>query len=142
MNTRPFNEWATFGIYEKNKVMVAAEYNRLAPPITMSFPGLAIPFPVDKRQWYGMASYKLTGKLVAGVYDSQQINHALPLSTGETRFSKDWVVSARYDFNQFLYAKAEQHFIDGTDNYYDTDLNPGGLQPTTKLTVLKVGVSF
>jgi hypothetical protein len=142
MNVKAFNEWAAFGIYEKDKIMIAGEYNRLAPGITLSFPNLPIPFPVDKRQWYGMVSYKVTGKFTAGVYDSQQINHALPLSTGAARFSKDWVVSGRYDFNQFLYAKAEEHFINGTDNYYDTDLNPGGLKPTSKLTILKMGVSF
>jgi hypothetical protein len=89
-----------------------------------------------------MASYKVTGKFTAGIYDSQQINRALPLSTGPARFSKDWVVSGRYDFNQFLYAKAEEHFIDGTDNYFDTNLNPNGVKPTTNLTILKMGVSF
>jgi hypothetical protein len=142
MNTRPFSQWALFGIYEKNKIMVAGEYNKLNPPVTLNFPSasLVIPFPVDNRSWYGMASYKLTGKLTAGVYDSQMINHAVPLSPA--RDSMDWVVSGRYDFSQFLYAKAEQHFINGTANYYDANMNPGGLKPTTKLTILKVGVSF
>jgi hypothetical protein len=142
MDVKAFNEWAVFGIYEKNKFMIAGEYNKLAPRITLNFPNLPIPFPVDKRQWYGMASYKVTGKLTAGTYDSQQINHALSLSTGPARFSKDWVISGRYDFNQYLYAKAEEHFIDGTDNYYDANLNPGGLRPTSKLTAFKIGVSF
>jgi hypothetical protein len=140
MNVKAFNEWAVFGIYEKDKFMMAGEYNKLAPEITLSFPKLPIPFPVDKRQWYGMASYKVTGKFSAGIYDSQQVNHALPI--GSARDSMDWVVSGRYDFNQFLYAKAEEHFIGGTDNYYDTNLNPGGLKPTSKLTVLKMGVNF
>jgi hypothetical protein len=54
----------------------------------------------------------------------------------------DWAASGRYDFNQFLYAKAEQHFIAGTELSYDAALNPGGLKPNTKLTILKVGVSF
>jgi len=142
MNIKVFDEWAVFGIYEKNKFMVAGEYNKLAPRITLSFPNLPIPFPIDKRQWYGMASYKVTGKFTAGIYDSQQINHALPLATGTARYSKDWVISGRYDFNQFLYAKGEEHFIDGTDNYFDESLNPGGLKPSTMLTVLKMGVSF
>jgi hypothetical protein len=144
MTPKAFNEWAAFGIFEKNKVMIAGEYNRLDPPITLNFPSasLIIPFPVDKRQWYGMASYKVTGKLTAGIYDSQQINKALPLSEGPARFSKDWVVSGRYDFSQYLYAKAEEHFIDGADNYYDTNLNSNGIKSTTKLTVLKIGVSF
>ncbi len=87
-----------------------------------------------------MASYKVADKVTAGAYDSQQFDRAVPL--GPARYSKDWVVSGRYDFSQFLYAKAEEHFIDGTEADYDTTLNPGGLKPTTKLTVLKMGVSF
>jgi hypothetical protein len=61
---------------------------------------------------------------------------------GPAKYSKDWTISGRYDFNQFLYAKAEQHFIKGTAQGYDITLNPNGLQPNTKLTILKMGVSF
>jgi hypothetical protein len=141
MNVQAFNEWAVFGIYEKDKIMVASEYNRLNPPISMKLNGSAVPLAgVDNRQWYGMASYKLTGKLTAGIYDIQQINHGVPLSP--ERFSKDWVVSGRYDFNQYLCAKGEEHFISGTESLYDTHMNPNGLKLTTKLTILKIGVSF
>jgi hypothetical protein len=122
---------------------VAGEYNRLPNVITLNIPTVinkAIRH--DERQWYAMASYKLTGKLTAGIYDSQLINHGLPL--GPARFFKDWAISGRYDFNQYLYAKAEEHFIDGKNASagYDTTMNPNGLQPNTKLTVLKIGVSF
>jgi hypothetical protein len=142
MDVRGFNNWATFAIYEKNKIMIAGEYGRLYPHITMNFPGQAILLPRNKKQLYGMASYKITDKLTSGVYYSQQINKALPLAAGASRYSKDWAVSGRYDFNQYLYAKAEQHFIRGTDIIYDADLNPNGFKPNTKLTILKVGVSF
>jgi hypothetical protein len=87
-----------------------------------------------------MASYKLTDKLTAGVYHGQYISRSTAL--GPARYSKDWTVSGRYDFNQYLYAKAEEHFIEGTAIGYDANLNPGGLQPNTKLTILKMGVSF
>jgi hypothetical protein len=141
MDVKPFDQWAVFGKYEKNKVMVAAEDSRLAPRILLNFPSLPIPFPVDKRQWYWMASYKLTGRFTAGIYQSQEFDHGVPLGS-PARYSKDWNISGRYDFNQYLYAKAEEHFIDGTDIVYDTLLNPTGLKPNTKLTVLKIGVSF
>jgi hypothetical protein len=68
------------------------------------------------------------------------IDHAASL--GPARYSKDWTLSTRYDFNGFLYAKAEQHFIDGTAIVYDTQNNTGGLKPDTRLSILKVGVSF
>jgi hypothetical protein len=121
--------------------MVAGEYARLDPPILFAFVhGPTIPVPIDTRGWYGMASYKITDKLTAGVYDSQFFNRGAALGPG--RFSKDWALSGRYDFSQYLYAKVEQHFIDGTSIVYDTANNTGGLQPDTRLTILKLGVAF
>ena len=99
-----------------------------------------MPDRFDIRSWYGMGSYKVTEKFTGGLYVMQEIDHATPL--GPARYSKDWAVSGRYDFNQYLYAKAEQHFIDGTAQGYDSALNPHGLKPDTRLTILKVGVSF
>jgi hypothetical protein len=129
-----------FAKYEKDKVMLAAEYSRVSGSGGIVFPGVSnAPFVYDYRPWYVMASYKVTGKLSAGAYQSQYISHT---ALGPANFSKDWTVSGRYDFNEFLYAKAEQHFIDGTAVGYDITLNPGGLQPNTKLTILKMGVSF
>jgi len=87
-----------------------------------------------------MASYKLTSKLTVGLYDSQASNKQV--APGPARYSKDWAIAARYEFNQYLYAKAEQHFIDGTAVNFDADMNPGGLKADTRLTVLKIGVSF
>lgn len=87
-----------------------------------------------------MATYKLTSKLTAGVYDSQIVDHKDPLGPG--RYQKDWTIAGRYDINGFLYAKVEQHFIQGTQLGYDATLNPNGLQPNTGLTMMKLGVSF
>jgi len=138
---RPFNWPDFFGQYEHRRFMVAGEYARLDPPVVFSFPqGPTFPLPIDTRGWYGMASYKITEKLSAGLYDSQFFNRGAVL--GPARFSKDWALSARYDFNQFLYAKAEQHFIDGTAVGYSNTDNTAGLKPDTRLTLLKVGVSF
>jgi hypothetical protein len=87
-----------------------------------------------------MATYKVTNKFTAGAYHSQSFNtEAAP---GPSRYQKDWTVSGRYDFGQYIYAKAEEHFIDGTLAMYDTTLNPHGLQPDTRLTALKIGVNF
>jgi hypothetical protein len=137
------NEPDYFAKYEKGKVMVAGEGQRYTSSDTVTLPALG-PYgisktPIDIRSWYGMASYKLTDKLTAGAYDSQYFSHDEPL--GPARYSKDWVLSGRYDFNQFLYAKAEEHFVDGTTIGYDVTLNPH-LQTTSKLTILKMGVSF
>jgi hypothetical protein len=127
-----------FGKYEKDKVMVAAEFQRLSG--SLLFQGLSPTQKYDLRSWYAMGSYKLTGKLTGGVYVSQDFDLATAL--GPSRYSKDWTVSGRYDFGQYVYAKAEEHFIDGTSVGYDTNLNQHGLEPDTKLTILKIGVSF
>jgi hypothetical protein len=100
----------------------------------------AIHAPLDARTWFAMASYKLTDKLSVGIYDDQFFNRSTPL--GPSRYLKDWSFAGRYDFNQFLYAKVQQEFIQGTAQGYDNQDNAGGLKPTTRMTVLKIGVSF
>jgi len=57
-------------------------------------------------------------------------------------FQKDWAISARYDFSPYLYAKAEEHVMDGTQLGYSVTNNAGGLSPNTRMTMLKLGVSF
>jgi len=137
----PYNTPDYFAKYERGRILLAYEYarNQLNGMIVVP----QFPFPVhfrfDERQQYAMASYKVTDKLSAGSYFSYYFNqHERNLSPN---FQKDYTVAGRYDFNPFLYAKVEQHFINGTALSYDTGLNPG-LKPNSKLTVLKIGVSF
>lgn len=129
-----------FAIYEKNKIMVASEYSRNWNNQLVQFPATPDAYSrSDDRGWYVMASYKVTQKFTAGSYRSENADHQAPISSN--RHYNEWVVSGRYDFSSFLYVKAEEHFINGTGLAYDSDLNPN-LQPTSKLTALKVGVSF
>jgi len=130
--------------------------NKWIAPIVFTVPVQGVPIPFtgteslnklnNERAWYGMVSYKVTDKLTAGVYDTQAFDHASSL--GPARYLKDWALNAHYDFSQFLYAKVEQHFYDGELVGYDATMNPptvalpSGLQPSTRLTILKVGVSF
>ncbi len=140
-NLSVFNSPSYFAKYEKNKVMVAGEYIRLLVPYAVALTGLPVnPGVLDERSWYGMASYKVTDKLMIGLYDSQSVDHKASL--GAARDSMDWAISGRYDFNQYLYAKAEEHILHGTLVGYDITLNPAGLQPNTDMTIFKVGVSF
>jgi hypothetical protein len=142
--TEPFNGVQEYGRYEKGRFMVAGEYKRAQTifTVTIALPTgpHAIVQHLDQRSWYGMAAYKVTEKLSAGLYDSQIIDHQQPL--GPARYSKDWVVNLHYDFNQYLYVKAEQHFIEGDNQNIDHALNLGGIHPSSRLTVFKLGVSF
>jgi hypothetical protein len=142
-----FNSPSFFAKYEKDKWMLAAEQSRLPVSGLINVPGvMADPFRIDQRGWYAMASYKVTDKLTAGVYDTQLFDHQSGL--GQGRYLKDWAINGHYDFSQFLYAKVEQHFYQGTLVGYDQDMNPPtaslptGLQTNTHLTVMKIGVSF
>jgi hypothetical protein len=135
-----FHEPFYFVKYEEGRFLLAGEFNKISPHQIFALTGQATRASIsDDRAWYGMATYKVTGKLTAGSYYNQAFNVAAPL--GPKRYFKDWTVSGRYDFNQYLYAKAEEHFIDGTLYGFDTTLN-SILLPTTKLTILKFGVSF
>ena len=130
-----------FGRYERRKATFAGEYSRLAVRALVQFPGAPPDYiPTDQRSFYAMASYKLSEKLTAGMYYSNSINMQVPVSSA--RFQKDWALSARYDFNPFLYAKVEQHFVDGTEIGFSSSDNAGGLQPSTRMTLLKLGVTF
>jgi hypothetical protein len=135
----PWNNLSYFGKYEKNKLRVAAEWNRQVSPGTLVLNGQSSSVSSDPRAWYAMATYKVTDKLTAGTYDSQVIDHQV--SFGPDRYSKDWTISGRYDLSQYIYLKAEQHFIQGTALSFE-DANNTVLLPTSRLTVLKVGVSF
>lgn len=130
-----------FAQYEHGRYTVNGEYSRQTYSDTLAFTGLpASPGASDERIWYTTATYKLTDKLTTGVYYSSVFD--LKAQLGPSRYQKDWTVSGRYDFNPFLYAKAEEHFMDGTYTGYSTSNNTSGLKPNTKMTLIKLGVSF
>ena len=129
-----------YGIYEHNKLMFAGEYTRQALQKTTSFVGGPTIFiPKDQRAWYLMASYKLAQKLTGGINYSYSLDRQLPV--GSARYQKDWALSARYDIDTFVYLKAEQHWVDGTELGYSTSDNTN-LKPNTRMTLFKLGVSF
>jgi hypothetical protein len=140
-STQPFYPYYFFGKYEHGHVMFASEYNRIAVNAQIQFPGG--PPEVtrsDRRAFYAMASYKIGEKLTGGLYYSGSTDRQATFTS--SRFQKDWAVSGRYDFNPYLYLKAEQHFVDGTEAGYSTSNNADGYKPTSRMTLLKIGVIF
>ena len=129
-----------FARYERNKLMLAGEYSRSLIATGIQFPGVSdVQYRNDERPFYLMASYRPASKLMAGIYYSYYTDRKAAFTSA--RFQKDWAVTARYDFSSFLYAKAEQHWMDGTAVGFDAGDNPN-LAPTTRLSLLKLGVSF
>jgi hypothetical protein len=143
-----------FGKYEHDKFMFAAEHERV--PIdqktvfTIGPPGV-YSLRYDKREWYAMTSYRLADKLNVGAYYSSFFDLQAPFITypnpalypnfSLNRYHKDWVFSARYDINSYLYLKGEQHIMKGTDIGF-LDVDNTTLTNGTNMTILKLGVSF
>jgi hypothetical protein len=127
---------------ERGKFFVGGEYKRFNPNVTLTLGGHVLPtLFVDQRMWYLMTSYHILPKLQAGAYYTQELSRGS--NTGlPANFYKDWVISGRYDFNSYFYAKLEGHFINGNafGDYVST--NPLGYKPKSNMLAAKVGFSF
>jgi hypothetical protein len=132
---------AYYAEWKKGKASFAAEYWRspIYPVLTLGPDAFTI--ALDQRAWYGMASYQVTQKLQVGAYYSHYVNKAANTSLPEN-YSKDWVVSGRYDFNQYFYGKVEGHFLRGTGLGYYMSTNPNGLQPNANMLAARIGFTF
>jgi len=126
--------------FSRGKIYLAGEYDRI--PISATVIGSSVfPFIEDGRSWFAMGSYRLSKKVQVGSYYSHYVNKAAD-TTQPANYSKDWVVSGRYDFNAYFYCKVEGHFLHGTALGYYTSTNPNGLAPTSKMLAAKIGFSF
>ena len=137
----PFFVHAEYAQFEKGKFYFAGEYKRSPLNVILTFGPAVIPIPLDVRSWFAMGSYRFAKKFQAGAYYSHYVNKALDTNLPEN-YSKDWVVSGRYDFNSYFYGKIEGHFLHGTAiGYYDTT-NSNGLKPNSNMLAAKIGFSF
>lgn len=123
--------------YEKGKFFVGGEYKRFPYSGTLTYGDFPVPQGYDQHSWYVMTSYHVLPKLSLGTYYTQSEDRSGDTSHVGNYF-KDWTISSRYDFNQYFYAKAEGHFIDGRGLGFYGNNN----DPKTKLMALKVGFVF
>ena len=137
----PFFVPAEYAQFEKGKFYFAGEYRRSPLNVILTLGPATIPIPLDVRSWFAMGSYRLAKKLQLGAYYSHYVNKALDTHLPEN-FSKDWVVSGRYDFNSYFYGKIEGHFLHGTAIGYYTSTNLNGLKPNSNMLAAKIGFSF
>jgi hypothetical protein len=127
--------------FSRGKVYLAAEYDREPVNATITIGSTVIPFVVDGRSWFAMGSYQVRNNVQVGSYYSHYVDKAAD-TTQPANYSKDWVVSARYDFNAYFYAKIEGHFLHGTALGYYSSTNPNGLAPNSNMLAAKIGFSF
>jgi hypothetical protein len=136
--------------FEKGKFMAAGEYKRENGVYIIHYDNFrgggpaTFPAPYDQRSWYAMSSYRISEKVQVGAYYSHQGNahpNYLP-GPPASQYSNDAVISGRYDFNSYVYAKLEGHFINGTLLGYYSDTNPNGEKNATQMLAAKIGFSF
>jgi hypothetical protein len=136
-----FTTTTEYAQFERGKVYFAGEYRRAPLTVVLTIGPAVIPIPLDTRAWYVMGSYRFSERFQFGSYyghyGNAQMNTALP-----ENYSKDWVVSGRWDFDSNFYAKLEGHFLHGTALGYYESTNPGGLKPRSNMLAAKIGFSF
>ena len=132
---------AYYAQWEMGKLYFAGEYWRTPINPTLTLGTMTIYVPLDPRSWYVMGSYHLTRKMYVGSYYSHYVNKGVDTSLHQN-YSKDFVVSGRYNFNAYFYAKLEGHFLQGTGLGYYAIVNPDGLKTNSNMLAAKVGFSF
>jgi hypothetical protein len=132
---------AYYAQFEKHNWFFAGEYWRIPYSMTVNLGPLTFPWRVDQRSWYVMASHRLQRKVEVGTYYSHYCNKAGNTSDPEY-YSKDWVISGRYDFNNYFYGKLEGHFVHGDALGYYQIVNPSGLASNSKMLAAKIGFTF
>ena len=130
-----------YASFTRGKVYLAGEYDRIPINATLTLGSTVFPFVADERTWFAMGSYRLRNNLQVGSYYSHFVNKSAD-TTQPANYSKDWVVSGRYDFNAYFYAKIEGHFLRGTALGYYNSTNPNGLAPNSNMLAAKIGFSF
>jgi hypothetical protein len=130
-----------YASFTRGKLYLAGEYDRIPINATLTLGSTVFPFVADERTWFAMGSYRLRNNLQVGSYYSHFVNKSAD-TTQPANYSKDWVVSGRYDFNAYFYAKIEGHFLHGTALGYYNSTNPNGLAPNSNMLAAKIGFSF
>ena len=132
---------AQYAQFIRGKFYFAAEYDRAAVSGVVTIGKTVLSIPGTAYPWYVMGSYRLAKKLQVGSYYSCSVNKA-PDIRPPANYSKDWVLSGRYDFNAFFYGKLEGHFLHGTALGYYASTNPNGLKPNSDMLAARIGFSF
>jgi hypothetical protein len=127
--------------FSKGKFYFAAEYNDAPSRASITLGQTVIPIPVGAHAWYAMGSYHLSKKTQVGSYYSCSVDTGLQPGLA-ANYSKDWVVSGRYDFDSYFYAKLEGHFLHGTALGYYGSTNTNGLKDNSNMLAAKIGFSF
>lgn len=141
LHVAPFQINADYAQFTKGRFYFAGEYDRAPFNAILTLGQTVTSLPFDERSWYVMGSYRLRKNLSLGSYYSHFLNKVSD-TTQPAGYSKDSVISGRYDFNPYFYGKIEGHFLQGTALGYYPSTNPNGLKPNSNMLAAKVGFTF
>lgn len=143
------NILAYYTEYTWRNLKLAGEYRREIKKSAFNAPtGAIVPGDENARNGYVAASYRFTKWLELGTYQSRYIANWASLHSDPNNHIYDSVFTARFDLNRYVDCKVEGHLIDGAminsvlDRGFYAAANPGGLQPTMKMLVMRVGYHF
>jgi hypothetical protein len=137
-----------YGQYTLKGFRLDAEYRRNIRDLNLYRTAKPSKSIVDSRGWYVAGTYRIGKRLEVGAYRSEYFVDKRKDTTPPAMHEFDTAVTARVSLTNYWYIKAEGHFIDGMPTtpsaargFYAVS-NPGGIQPTTNLLVIRTGVSF
>jgi len=141
LHIAPFQVIGFYSEFKRGKWSFDGQYGRgpFTDVITSPLGTLLLPF--DVRAWFVMASYRVSSKVHVGSYYSHYLNVAENTSL-PANYQKDTVLSTRYDFNSYFYAKLEDHFVHGNGLGFYESTNANGLRPNTNVLAAKIGFTF
>jgi hypothetical protein len=134
--------------YTFGNLKIDAEYRR-EPRVTATlqpFYKLEAPKIKDMRSMYVAGAYRFTKFLEAGSYHSRYVADWAVLHSDPVNHIYDTAITGRFDLNRYTDLKVEGHFIDGiarsnvSARGFYVAANPTGMQNTTRLLVIRLGL--
>ena len=137
-----------YGQYEIKGFQIDVEYRRNIRDSNLFRTPTPTKSIVDTRAGYVQGTYRISKRLEVGAFRSLYVVDDRKSWTPPANHQFDTAVSGRVNLTKFWYMKVEGHFIDGDPTlpsaargFYSFD-NTSGVKPTTRLLVIRTGISF
>ncbi len=141
-----WNRQAVYGDFQRGRVRLSSEM-RLSTQKQEFSPAL-LPASVRKgRSWFASGTVRVHDRVELGTYHSRLVSDTSLPSADVDNHIYDTAISGRVDLNRWWHVKVEGHFVDGngsrtfTQGFYSRN-NVEGLEPKTKMLVIRTGINF
>ncbi len=137
---------ALYGDYQRGRVRLSSEM-RLSSQKQEFSPALTPATLQKARSWFASGTVRVHDRVELGTYHSRMVSDMSLPSADADNHIYDTALSGRVDLNRWWHVKVEGHFIDGvgsrtfTQGFYSRN-NVAGLQPRTKMLVIRTGINF